>query len=198
MVHNNIVVIGVSTGGPIALKRLFADIPPLDAAFIIILHIPPGMDYRIAKGLNSVATMPVALAQDGEYLKGGRIYLAPGGFHLKLEGNSRIILEEGQRINFVQPSADVAMMSLLKPLRKRKIFGVILTGMGKDGAEGIRHIKELGGSTFAQNQESSAIFGMPKAAQETGAVDFMLPPNKIAKKLIELLHPVTRNSEATL
>lgn len=188
MGNKNIVMIGVSTGGPIALRRLFAELPPLDAAIVIVLHIPPGMDYRIAQGLAAVASMPVALAEDGEYLRSGQVYLAPGGFHLKLEGNSRIILEEGERVNFVQPSADVAMKSLLKPLKRGRIVGVILTGMGKDGAEGIRHIKELGGTTIAQDQESSAIYGMPKAALETGAVDFMFPPKKIAKKLVELLN----------
>lgn len=187
MVHNNIVMIGVSTGGPIALKHLFSSLPPLNAAFVIVLHIPPGMDYRIAKGLAAVASMPVSLAEDSEYLHSGHIYLAPGGFHLKLEGNSRVMLEEGQRINFVQPSADVAMKSLLKPLRQRQLIGIILTGMGRDGAEGIRHIKELGGTTLAQDRESSAIFGMPAAAQETGAVDYVLPPDKIAGKLVELL-----------
>lgn len=180
-------MIGVSTGGPLALKRLFVDLPPLNAAFVIVLHIPPGMDYRIAKSLDAVSAMPVSLAEDGEYLRNGHIYLAPGGFHLKLEGNSRIILEEGQRINFVQPSADVAMKSLLKPLKRGCIVGVILTGMGKDGAEGIRHIKGIGGVTIAQDQESSAIYGMPKAASETGAVDYTVPPDKIGRKLVELL-----------
>lgn len=188
MVNNNIVMIGVSTGGPIALKRLFAELPPLDAVFVIVLHIPPGMDYRIARSLAAVASMPVTLAEDGEYLHSGRIYLAPGGFHLKLEGNSRIILKEGERVNFVQPSADVAMTSLLKPVKQGRVIGIILTGMGKDGAEGIRHIKAIGGVTIAQDQESSAIYGMPKAAVDTGAVDFVLPPLKIGKKLIELLN----------
>ena len=184
---NTIVMIGVSTGGPIALKRLFAELPALDAAFVVVLHIPPGMDYKIASGLDAVAAMPVALAEHGEYLRNGQIYLAPGGFHLKLEGNSRVILEIGPRVNFVQPSVDVAMKSLLKPLKRGRIIGVILTGMGKDGAAGIRHIKEIGGTTIAQDQESSAIYGMPKAAVETGAVDFVLPPLNIAKKLFELL-----------
>lgn len=188
MANNNIVMIGVSTGGPIALRRLFAGLPPLDAAIVIVLHIPPGMDYRIAQGLDAVASMPVALAEDGEYLRSGRVYLAPGGFHLRLEGNSRIILEEGERINFVQPSADVAMKSLLKPLKRGRIIGVIMTGMGKDGAEGLRHIKALGGATIAQDQESSAIYGMPKAALETGAVDFTAPPQKIGEQLVKLLN----------
>jgi len=123
----------------------------------------------------------------------GRIYLAPGGYHLTLEGNSRIILTEGPRVNFVQPSVDVAMQSLLKPLRRKRIIGVILTGMGKDGAEGVRHIKEIGGVNIAQDQESSAIYGMPKAALETGSVDFVFPPDKISQKLVELLSGPANN-----
>lgn len=103
------------------------------------------------------------------------------------EGNQKIVLAEGKRFNFVQPSADLAMKSLSRPL-KGKIIGVVLTGMGKDGAEGIRHIKSIGGITMAQDQKSSAIFGMPKAAAETGAVDFVFPPDKIGKKLVELLN----------
>lgn len=188
MVNNNIVMIGVSTGGPIALKRLFAELPPLNAAIVIVLHIPPGMDYKIAKGLDMVASMPVALAEDGDYLRSRHIYLAPGGFHLQLAGNSRILLNAGARVNFVQPSADVAMRSLLKPLKCKKLVGIILTGMGKDGADGIRYIKTLGGVTIAQDEESSAIYGMPKAAIETGAVDYVAPLNKIGRKLIELLN----------
>jgi two-component system chemotaxis response regulator CheB len=187
MVYNNIIMIGVSTGGPLALKRLFSDLPTLDAAVVIILHIPPGMDYKIAKGLDAVASMPVALAEDGEYLRSGHIYLAPGGFHLTLEGNNRIVLQEGPRINFVQPSVDVAMRSLLKPIKQKHIVGVILTGMGKDGAEGIRHIKAIGGVTFAQDQESSAIYGMPKAAVETGMVDYVHSLETLKKKLTTLL-----------
>jgi len=193
MTANNIVMIGVSTGGPIALKRLFADLPPLNAALVIVLHIPTGMDYRIARSLGNLASMPVTLAEDGEYLRRGRIYLAPGGYHLTLEGNSRIILTEGPRVNFVQPSVDVAMQSLLKPLRRKRIIGVILTGMGKDGAEGVRHIKAIGGVNIAQDQESSAIYGMPKAALETGSVDFVFPPDKISQKLVELLSGPANN-----
>ena len=186
MAHN-IVMIGVSTGGPMALKKLFSELPPLNAAFVIVLHIPPGMDYKIAKSLESIASMPVALANHGEYLKPGQVYLAPGGFHLALEGNSRILLREGPRVNFVQPSVDVAMNSLLKPIKSVRIVGVILTGMGKDGAEGIRHLKSIGGITIAQDQDSSAIYGMPKAAVETGAVDVEVPLHGIVRKLNELL-----------
>jgi two-component system, chemotaxis family, protein-glutamate methylesterase/glutaminase len=186
MSSRNLVVIGVSTGGPLTLKELFGELPPLNAAFVVVLHITPTMDYRIAQGLDAVASMPVALAEDGGYLRAGNIYLAPGGFHLKLDGNQRILLCEGARVNYVQPCVDVTMQSLSKPLHGN-LIGIVLTGMGKDGAEGIRHIKRIGGVTMAQDQKSSTIYGMPKAAAQTGAVDFVLPPKKIAAKLIELL-----------
>ena len=182
----NLVVIGVSTGGPITLKEIFSTIPPLDAAIIVILHIGRGMDRLIARGLAAVSTMPVSLAKDGDVIQHGRIYMSPGGYHLKLERNRRIVLYEGQRVNYVQPSADVAMQSVQKALHQ-KIVGVVLTGMGKDGAEGIRHIKHIGGTTIAQNKESSTVFGMPRAAAQTGAVDFVLPKEKIGKKLVQLL-----------
>ncbi|OGU11257.1 MAG: chemotaxis protein CheB [Geobacteraceae bacterium GWC2_58_44] len=186
MVRRNLVVIGVSTGGPFTLKELFSELPPLNAAFVIVLHITQQMDYRIAQGLNAVASMPVALAEHGDHLKAGRIYMAPGGFHLKLDGNQKIVLCEGARVNYVQPSVDVTMHSLGRQL-SGNLIGIVLTGMGKDGAEGIRHIKKIGGVTMAQDQKSSTIYGMPKAAAQTGAIDFVLPPKKIAAKLIELL-----------
>ncbi|HBA90149.1 MAG TPA: chemotaxis protein CheB [Geobacter sp.] len=190
MSRRNLVVIGVSTGGPLTLKALFREIPPLDAAFLIVLHITPQMDYRIAQGLATVASMPVSLAEDGEFLRSGNIYLAPGGFHLQLDGNQRVALCEGARVNYVQPAVDVTMLSLTRQLGGGTLIGIVLTGMGKDGAEGIRHVKQIGGITMAQDQHSSTIYGMPKAAAMTGAVDYVLPPNKIAAKLAELLAPL--------
>jgi two-component system, chemotaxis family, protein-glutamate methylesterase/glutaminase len=182
----NLVVIGVSTGGPLTLKALFSELPPLNAAFLIVLHITPEMDYRIAQGIDDAASMPAALARDGEFLKTGRIYLAPGGYHLRLEGNHRVALHEGPRVNYVQPAVDVAMLSLTRSLTG-ELVGVILTGMGRDGAEGLRHVKNIGGTTMAQDQKSSVIYGMPKAALDTGAVDYVLAPGGIAAKLVELL-----------
>ncbi|MBJ6800981.1 CheB methylesterase domain-containing protein [Geomonas propionica] len=189
MTSRNLVVIGVSTGGPLTLKALFKELPPLDAAFLIVLHITPQMDYRIAQGLGAAASMPVKLAEDGEFLKRGHVYMAPGGLHLQLTGNNRVVLCEGPRVNYVQPAADVTMLSLSRPL-KGKLIGIVLTGMGRDGADGIKHIHDIGGITIAQDQQSSTIYGMPKAAAQTGAVDYVLPPKKIAGKLMELLAPI--------
>ncbi|HJV35000.1 CheB methylesterase domain-containing protein [Geomonas sp.] len=183
----NLVVIGISTGGPFTLKDLFSRLPRLPAAFLVVLHITPEMDYRIAMGLDAAANMPVALAQHGERLKGGHVYLAPGGLHLQLEGNQRVKLCDGPRVNYVQPSVDVTMLSLGRSFNGGKLIGAIMTGMGKDGAEGILHMKKIGGVTFAQDEASSTIYGMPKAAVETGAIDFVLPPARMADKLVELL-----------
>ena len=189
MSNTNVVIIGVSTGGPSTLKELFGELPPLNAAFVVVLHITADMDYRIAQGLGAVASMPVALALDREFLSPGNIYLAPGGFHLKLEGNQRVALSQGARVNYVQPSVDVAMQSLSRAL-SGKLIGIILTGMGKDGAEGVRHVRNIGGITMAQDQKSSIIASMPNAAVQTGAVDFVLPPKRIAARLRELLEEI--------
>lgn len=185
MFNGNIVVIGVSTGGPITLKTLFSTLPRLEAAVIVVLHIQPGMDERVALSLAKVSVMPVSLAKDGEYLRTGHVYLAPGGCHLALEGNRRIMLVSGPRVNYVQPSADVTMKSLQRS-RSNVFVGIVLTGMGNDGAEGIRHIKSIGGITIAQDRETSSVYGMPRSAIATGAVDYVLPDVKMGK-LIERL-----------
>ncbi|MBJ6727243.1 CheB methylesterase domain-containing protein [Geomesophilobacter sediminis] len=194
MSNRNLVIIGVSTGGPMTLKELFRELPPLNASFVVVLHITAAMDFRIAEGLNAVCSMPVALAREGEYLKTGHVYLAPGGVHLKLEGNQRVSLFDGPRVNFVLPSVDVTLHSLQPS--EANLIGVILTGMGKDGAEGIRYLKEIGGITIAQDQRSSTIYGMPRAAAETGAVDYVLPPKKIAELLTDLLGPLHTDEPA--
>ncbi|GFO60658.1 chemotaxis protein CheB [Geomonas silvestris] len=186
MKAKNIVVIGVSTGGPMTLKTLFSELPPLDAAFLVVLHITPEMDFRIAQGIAASASMPAELARDAEFMKAGHIYLAPGGYHLKVEGNHRFALYTGPRVNYVQPSVDVTMFSFTRQ-SAGQLIGVILTGMGRDGALGLKHMKDIGATTIAQDQKSSVIYGMPKAALETGAVDYVLPPLGIAAKLVELL-----------
>jgi len=190
MSKRNIVVIGVSTGGPPTLDELFRHLPPVKASIIVVQHVAAIMADRIAAGLAKSAQMPVALAKDGEFIWDGEVYVAPGGTHLVLEKNQQVRLTQGPKVNYVQPSVDVTMKSLEKQCFGGKMVGVILTGMGKDGAEGIRHIKAIGGTTIAQDKESSIIFGMPKAAAETGAVDFVLSPQEIAIKLVRILGPM--------
>ena len=107
---------------------------------------------------------------------------APGGKHLTLIRNSVVHLHEGEKVNSVRPSIDVAMQSVTAPVGIR-LAGVILTGMGSDGAAGISHIKQIGGVTIAQDRSTSVIYGMPRVAAETGCVDFVLPTERIADKI---------------
>ncbi len=181
----NIVMIGASTGGLKILEELFPGLPLLKAAVIIVQHITPVVDQAFVSSLARVSTMPVMLALEGQTLQAGQVYLAPGGVHLHLVGNRSFHLSGGEKVNSVRPSIDVAMNSMVAPSGVG-IAGVILTGMGCDGAAGISHIKQLGGITIAQDQKTSVIYGMPKAAAETGKIDFILPTMKIADKLREL------------
>lgn len=167
------------------LEEMLPRLPVLNAAVVIIQHITPYIDKSFVTSLAIVSHMPVSLAQDGTHIQSGRVYLAPGGVHLTLIRNSVFRFHDGEKVNFVRPSIDVAMKSVTTPAGI-KVVGVILTGMGSDGAVGISHIKQLGGITIAQDQKTSVIYGMPKAAAETGRIDFVLPTERIADKIREL------------
>jgi len=181
----NIVLIGASTGGLKVLEQLFPGLPVLKAAVVVVQHITPLVDQSFASSLARVSKMPVCLAQEGQMLLPGQVFLAPGGVHLQLVGNRTFHLSTAEKVNSVRPSIDVAMKTLVAPIGAR-IAGVVLTGMGCDGAAGIAHIKHLGGISIAQDQKTSVIYGMPKAAAETGKIDFILSTVKIADKLREL------------
>jgi two-component system, chemotaxis family, protein-glutamate methylesterase/glutaminase len=185
MPSGDIVLIGSSTGGLKILEELFPRLPVLSAAVVIVQHITPFIDQSFVTSLARVSEMPVSLAREGQTLQQGQVHLAPGGLHLTLVRNRTLRLQQGEKVNSVRPSIDVAMKSVL-PAVTGRITGVILTGMGRDGAEGISHIKRIGGITIAQDQSTSVLFGMPRAAAETGHVDFVLPTERIADKLREL------------
>ena len=182
---SNLLIIGSSTGGPRILEELFATLPPLNAAVLIVQHITKGIDESFAASIARFLPMHVRLASDGDPLQHGVALVAPGGVHLTLSNNRCVRLSQGEKVNSVCPSIDVAMKST-QPCNGGKLAGVILTGMGRDGAEGIAHIKKAGGTTIAQDQSTSVIFGMPKAAVETGCVDFVLATSQIGRKLSEL------------
>ena len=167
------------------LEDLFLHLPVLKAAVVIIQHITPLVDQSFVTSLTRVSKMPVFLALEGTDIQSGYVYLAPGGVHLTLARNRVIHLNDGEKVNSVRPSIDVAMKSVITPAGAL-VAGIILTGMGCDGAVGISHIKQLGGITIAQDQKTSVIYGMPKAAAETGRIDFILPTERIADKIKNL------------
>ena len=192
--EKNIIVIGSSTGGPKLLAKLFSELPPLNAAIIIVQHVPPVFDRRIAERLDRLCSMDVVLAQDGDVLENRKVYFAPASKHLKVHRNNRVMLVEDKKVNCCCPSIDVAMKSI-RANKSGGLVGVVLTGMGSDGADGISHIKSLGGITIAQDEASSVIYGMPKAAYNTGKVDFVLHEDDICAKLEEI---VSFNMNSTL
>ena len=192
-----LVIVGVSTGGPRALRQLFTGMPRLEAGIILVQHMPKFINDSFQRTLDALTEMDVVIAQDGSRIDAGTVYLAPSDVHLELINNQRIRLADGPKVCFVKPSIDVTMLSA-RHRDDQELAAVVLTGMGRDGADGIRHIKRIGGVTFAQDARSCAVYGMPKAAAETGAVDFVLSPEGIRDHLIEWAETAPRADQARL
>jgi two-component system chemotaxis response regulator CheB len=183
MKKRSIVIIGISTGGPKTLRPFFDGMPLLDASIILVQHMIKCANKSLCKTLNSLTEMEVRIACHGETIKPGVVYFAPSEVHLELVNNQKIELVNGQKVCYVRPSVDVTMKSI-KRNNEDNIIGIIMTGMGKDGADGISHIKSVGGTTFAQDEKTSVIWGMPKASIGTGHVDYILSTEGIRNKLI--------------
>jgi two-component system chemotaxis response regulator CheB len=169
-----VVAIGTSTGGPAALQTLIPALPgDFPAAVLVVQHIPRGFSRSLADRLAARSALPVREAEDGELVQPGRVLLAPAGLHMKLRRRGttvRVALDEEPRAALHRPSVDVLMNAVARVYGARGL-GVILTGMGSDGTVGLRAIREAGGRTLAESEESAVIFGMPKSAIEAGVVD---------------------------
>lgn len=182
-VPNNLVVIGASTGGPIAIRQFLESLPPDFAAPIIVVqHIPHPFAAVLAAQLHQQLPFTVQVAQGGESLEPGNIYLAPGDQHLLLDPSLTLEVHDGPLIDGHRPSIDVTMKSVAQNF-PHALFGVLLTGMGRDGAGGMAFIKSRGGRTFAQNSETCVVDGMPASAIALGAVDYVASPPGIAEQL---------------
>ncbi|MGB2762504.1 MAG: chemotaxis response regulator protein-glutamate methylesterase [Minisyncoccales bacterium] len=189
------VVIGASTGGPQTLELILKQFPQdIPSAILIVQHMPKFFTKLFAERLNSICDIQVKEAEQGEIIKKGIAYVAPGSWHMRVKSKASetgikigvIKLTKESPVDNLRPSINVLMKSVAKEYKDNAI-GVILTGMGQDGAEGISAINEAGGATIAQDEESSLIFGMPKRAIETGAVRAILSVDKIARRILELL-----------
>jgi two-component system chemotaxis response regulator CheB len=181
-----VVVIAASTGGPRALSQLCAAIPGnFPVPIIMVQHNSSGFDRGFSQWLNTYTPLEVRLAETGERPLKGNIYVAPTGRHL-IMGNKGFFFDDGEPVNNQKPAADVLFRSAAQ-VYQNAVISVVLTGMGCDGAEGTRYIRKAGGITIAQDEESSMIYGMPKAAAETGCVDMVLPLDKIPSKLVFLV-----------
>jgi len=182
------IVLGASTGGPKIVERLFEQLPiDLEAKVLVVQHMPSGFTERFADRLDTHSAYDVFEATDGEWLEPGDIAVAPGNTHLEVateaSGCLRLQLSDGERVHGVRPSIDVTMESAAEEVTSG-LCGVVLTGMGFDGAAGIEAIKAADGYTIAQDEATSPVFGIPCQAIETGCVDTVAPAGGIVDAIV--------------
>ena len=192
------VVIGISTGGPQALLKMIPRLPknfPLGVA--IVQHMPPQFTKTLAERMDSISNVVVKEAEKGEHVEPGKVLIAPGGKQMTFRnGNSRIAVEISDEPKDVlyRPSVDI-MMTSASAIFKGPLLGVIMTGMGKDGVEGLKLIKSKGGYVISQDEESCIVYGMPRAAVEEGVVDSVLSLDDISLTLDKLAAARTQLQE---
>lgn len=189
--HERLIAMGSSTGGVEALNRIMPMFPEDSPAILIVQHMPVGFTETFARRLDNLCKIHVKEAEDGEIITRGVALIAPGGqYHTRIvrSGNHyRIMLQEGDLINFSRPAVDVLFYSVAREA-KHNASAAILTGMGKDGAAGMLAIRQAGGRTYAQDEATSVVFGMPQVAQSSGAVEKMLPLEKIPSALLNAFY----------
>lgn len=183
----HIVAVGASTGGPQALRTILAQLPAdFPAAILCVQHISEGFLAGLVDWLATQCTLSVKIAQSGEQPLSGTIYFPQEGTHLEVDKTGRLVCSHKAPVDGHRPSVTATFKSVAEYCGDAAI-GVLLTGMGSDGAQGMQEIFEAGGITIAQNEETSVVFGMPKQAIALGVVKYVLPVHKIAFMLPELL-----------
>lgn len=183
-----IILIGASTGGTEALKDVLALLPANLPPILIVQHIPAAFCGAFARKLNDVSSFDVREAREGDILKRGTALVAPGDFHMILrksgESGYGVSLKQGPKIHFCRPSVDVLFESAAPLVGRRAVAG-LLTGMGEDGAAGLLKLRQGGSRTFAQDQKTCVVYGMPRVAVEMGAVEAILPLDRIAEHIVK-------------
>lgn len=187
---NNIktVVIGASTGGPQALKDVIPFLPKdLPARFLIIQHMPPKFTEMFAQRLDKISELSVKEAEHGDLIEVGKALVAPGNYHMIVEQNGRISLNQEPSVWGVRPAVDMTLNSAVK-VYKQDLICVILTGMGRDGSKGADAVKKAGGYCIAEDQSTSVIYGMPKCVIDAGLADRVEPINNVANAIVEAIY----------
>lgn len=184
-----IIAIGISTGGPNALREVFKNIDAnIKQPILVVQHMPAGFTAEFASSLNNICPLPVSEAKDGEPLLGGHVYIAQGAHHMFVEKKAFgyfIKLSQDEPRNGHRPSVDVLFESVAK-LYQNRALGVIMTGMGKDGAAELAEMRKQGAWTLGQDKETSIVYGMPKVAFELGGVQKQVPLKDMAKEISRL------------
>jgi len=182
-----IIAIAASAGGLMALTEVLAALPgDLPVPVVVVQHLDPRHRSLMAEILDRRTALQVCEAQEGDDLRAGTVYIAPPDHHLLVNGDGTLSLSQSKLVHFVRPSADLLFESMAASYADRAI-AVVLTGSGRDGSLGIEGVKKMGGTVIAQEVGSAQFSGMPSAAIETGAVDFVLPLEEIGPALIALL-----------
>jgi two-component system chemotaxis response regulator CheB len=187
--HNRLIAIGASTGGTQALQTVRLGLPAEMPPIVVVQHMPPAFTEPFARRLNGICALTVKEAEQGERLRPGHVYIAPGDQHLALvreTGHLHCQLLSSERVNRHRPAVDVLFDSIAQLAAKRTL-GVMLTGMGADGAQGMLAMKQAGAYNLAQDEDSCVVFGMPKEAIRAGAVDEVLPLDEIAAAILRQL-----------
>jgi two-component system chemotaxis response regulator CheB len=184
-----VIAIGASTGGTEAIREVLTGLPANMPAIVITQHIPAAFSGPFAKRMDSLSAMHVHEAEDGQVILPGHAYIAPGDKHLLIESVSGKLvcrLNDGPAVNRHKPSVDVMFRSVAQVVGKHAV-AVLLTGMGDDGARGLKELQSVAAKTIAQDEKTSIVWGMPGAAVKLGAADFILGLNEVAPKLLNLV-----------
>lgn len=177
---DKVLIIGSSTGGPRALNAVVPELPAnLNAAVVIVQHMPVGFTRSLADRLDSVSKIKVKEAEPGDKLEVGKALLAPGGFHMVFDRSGLVTLNQNPPVHGVRPAIDVAMTSIV-PLHGKSIVSVILTGMGSDGTTGCQLVHGAGGYVIAEDESTCVVWGMPRSVYEAGVADEVKPLQDIA------------------
>lgn len=179
--------LGISTGGPMSLQRVIPMLSKkLSIPMFVVQHMPPKFTKSLAERLNGLSEVEVKEAEDKEIVRGGVVYIAPGGFHMTVEKVSsaqmQISISQFPVDTLHRPSVDVMLNSVIKVYNKYAL-GVIMTGMGRDGADAIKELKMKGGYSIAQDEDTCVVYGMPKAIVDAGYADLVLPLENIANAI---------------
>lgn len=191
-----IVAIAASTGGPQAVHRILSALPAdYSLPIVYVQHISEGFDEGLARWLDSTTPLRVCLANDGDVVQRGAVHIGPEGRHLEVAPGGRIVLRDSAPVGGFRPAASVLFESVAMTYGQGAV-GVILTGMGRDGTDGLKALRQLKGRVIAQDEASSVVFGMPRVAIEEGLVDKVLNVQQIAEQLMRLQPERTVGSQA--
>ena len=181
-----VIAVGASTGGTEAIREILVDLPATTPGMVVTQHIPPVFSAAFATRLNQLCAMEVKEARDGDEVRPGLVLIAPGNFHMMLRKTGTryfVQVQDGPQVCYQRPSVDVMFASVASAAKENAV-GVLLTGMGADGAQGLLRMKHAGARTIAQDEETCVVYGMPREAFRLGAVDQLLPLSSIAGAML--------------